>query len=182
VQTAITSLYVHWRRARTMENTDGYARTILVRAFLSEQRGGWARRVTLTGQLPDVPGPAPDADDAIDVRGALAALPPRQRATLVLRFYCDLNVDQSARVLGCSAGTVKSQTAKALAGLRRALGSEETAPGGGDAPPPGLTARAVAVPARGAVPVAARQEPKPPARTDTPGRTWGAPTRRTRHG
>ena len=182
VQTAITSLYVHWRRARTMENTDGYARTILVRAFLSEQRGGWARRVTLTGQLPDVPGPAPDADDAIDVRGALAALPPRQRATLVLRFYCDLNVDQSARVLGCSTGTVKSQTAKALAGLRRALGSDETAPGGGDAPPPGLTARAVAVPARGAVPVATRQEPKPPAGADTPGRTWSAPTRRASHG
>jgi RNA polymerase sigma factor (sigma-70 family) len=121
VQTAITTLYVHWRRARTMENIDGYARTILVHAFLNERRGGWARRVTLTGQLPDAAGPVPDADDAMDVRGALAGLPPRQRATLVLRFYCDLNVDQAARVLGCSAGTVKSQTAKALAGLRRAL-------------------------------------------------------------
>jgi len=44
VQTAITSLYVHWRRARAMESVDGYARTILVRAFLSERRGGWARR------------------------------------------------------------------------------------------------------------------------------------------
>jgi len=121
VQTAITTLYVHWRRARTMENVDGYARTILVHAFLNERRGGWARRVMLTGQVPDAPGPVPDADDAMDVRGALAGLPPRQRATLVLRFYCDLNVDQAARVLGCSAGTVKSQTAKALAGLRRAL-------------------------------------------------------------
>ena len=62
-----------------------------------------------------------DQDAALDVRGALAGLPPRQRATLVLRFYCDLNVDQAAQVLGCSAGTVKNQTAKALAGLRRAL-------------------------------------------------------------
>lgn len=114
VHTAITTLYVHWRRARTMENVDGYARTILVHAFLNERRGGWARWVMLPGQLPD-------ADDALDVRGALAGLPPRQRATLVLRFYRDLNVDQAARVLGCSAGTVKSQTAKALAGLRRAL-------------------------------------------------------------
>jgi RNA polymerase sigma-70 factor (sigma-E family) len=121
VQTAITSLYVHWRRARTMESIDGYARTILVRAFLSERRGGWARRVSLAGALPDRPGQAPDADDALDVRAALAGLPPRQRATLVLRFYCDLNVEQSARVLGCSPGTVKSQTAKALAALRRAL-------------------------------------------------------------
>jgi len=122
VQTTITSLYVHWRRARVMESVDGYARTIMVRAFLSERRGGWARRVTLTGQLPEAPGQAPDADDALDVRAALAGLPPRQRATLVLRFYCDLNVEQSARVLGCSAGTVKSQTAKALASLRRSLG------------------------------------------------------------
>jgi len=121
VQTAITSLYVHWRRARAMENIDGYARTILVRAFLSERRGGWAQRVTLAGNLPDTAGQAPDADDALDVRSALAGLPPRQRATLVLRFYCDLNVDQTARALGCSAGTVKSQTAKALASLRRAL-------------------------------------------------------------
>jgi RNA polymerase sigma-70 factor (sigma-E family) len=121
VQTAITSLYVHWRRARAMESIDGYARTILVRAFFSERRGGWARRVTLAGKLPDAPGVGPDLNDALDVRAALASLPPRQRATLVLRFYCDLNVDQAAKVLGCSAGTVKSQTAKALASLRRAL-------------------------------------------------------------
>jgi RNA polymerase sigma factor (sigma-70 family) len=64
----------------------------------------------------------------LDVREALAAIPPRQRATLVLRFYCDLDVKQSAAVLGCSAGTVKSQTSKGLAALRRML---EPAWGGG---------------------------------------------------
>jgi RNA polymerase sigma-70 factor (sigma-E family) len=149
VQTAITSLYVHWRRARAMENIDGYARTILVRAFLSERRGGWARWVTVVGRLPDVPGAGPDPGDAFDVRAALAGLPPRQRATLVLRFYCDLNVDQAARVLGCSAGTVKSQTAKALASLRRAL-----EPGTG-AGPAGLEPRGKA--AAGARAAAARR-------------------------
>ena len=142
VQTAITSLYVHWRRARTMESIDGYARTILVRAFLSERRGGWARRVTLTGALPDVPSVGPDLGDALDVRAALASLPPRQRATLVLRFYCDLNVDQAARVLGCSAGTVKSQTAKALAGLRRSLGEPAGQEGTDAAPGPARQGRA----------------------------------------
>jgi RNA polymerase sigma-70 factor (sigma-E family) len=136
VQTAITSLYVHWRRARTMESIDGYARTILVRAFLSERRGGWARRVTLVAQMPDPAAPVPDAAGALDVRAALASLPPRQRATLVLRFYCDLNVDQSARVLGCSAGTVKSQTAKALAGLRRSLGEPADRDGAAAVPRP----------------------------------------------
>ena len=49
----------------------------------------------------------------LDLRAAVATLPARQRATLVLRFYCDLSIDQSAVVLGCSAGTVKSQTARA---------------------------------------------------------------------
>jgi RNA polymerase sigma-70 factor (sigma-E family) len=145
VQTAITSLYVHWRRARAMESTDGYARTILVRAFLSERRGGWARRVTLAGHLPDAPSVGPDLGDALDVRAALAGLPPRQRATLVLRFYCDLNVDQAARVLGCSAGTVKSQTAKALASLRREL---DPATGTG---PAGVGRRGNAAGARGAI-------------------------------
>jgi len=148
VQTAITSLYVHWRRARAMENIDGYARTILVRAFLTERRAGWARRVTLAGRVPDTPARAQDADGALDVRAALARLPPRQRATLVLRFYCDLNVDQAAKVLGCSAGTVKSQTAKALASLRRAL---EPATGAG---PAGLEPRGNAT--AGARPAAAR--------------------------
>jgi len=61
------------------------------------------------------------------VRSALFGLPPRQRATLVLRFYCDLSVEQSAGALGCSAGTVKSQTAKGIEALRRRGGAIFTA-------------------------------------------------------
>jgi RNA polymerase sigma factor (sigma-70 family) len=63
------------------------------------------------------------------VRAALASLPPRQRATLVLRYYCDLSVEETAKELGCTPGTVKSQTAKGLSALRRALApvpAEET--------------------------------------------------------
>lgn len=122
VQTTITRLYVHWGRVAALEHTDAYARTILVRQYLSEQRSGWARRVSLDAALPDRPGPQLDADVAIDVRSALAALAPRQRATLVLRFYCDLSVEQAAELLGCTPGTVKSQTAKGIAALRARLG------------------------------------------------------------
>jgi RNA polymerase sigma-70 factor (sigma-E family) len=121
VQAAITRLYVHWGRARAVDHTDAYARVILVREFLSERRSPWARRVMLRGELPDVAGAVTDHAAVLDVRTALAGLPKRQRATLVLRFYCDLNIDQTARVLGCSPGTVKSQTAKGLDSLRRAL-------------------------------------------------------------
>jgi len=124
VQAAITKLYVHWSRARAADHIDAYARTVLVHEFLGERRSAWARRVSLDGQVTQAradPAGYHDHDDLLDLRAALAAVPPRQRATLVLRFYCDLNVEQAAQVLGCSAGTVKSQTVKGLAALRRAL-------------------------------------------------------------
>jgi RNA polymerase sigma-70 factor (sigma-E family) len=121
VQATITQLYVHWARARAADHIDAYARTILVREFLTERRSAWARRVNLDGRVPETSSRVTDHDASLDVRAALTKVPPRQRATLVLRFYCDLNVEQAARVLGCSTGTVKSQTSKGLESLRRAL-------------------------------------------------------------
>lgn len=147
VQTTITRLYAHWGRAAALDYTDAYARTILVRAYLGEQRSGWARRVSLTAALPDLPGQTPDRDAVLDMRAALAALPPRQRATLVLRFYCDLSVAEVAGVLGCSEGTVKSQTAKGIAALR-----EELSPG---APPPARRSAPACEPAPAPQPVPA---------------------------
>jgi RNA polymerase sigma-70 factor (sigma-E family) len=125
VQAAITRLYVHWGRASAVDNLDAYTRTILIRVFLRDRRSGWATRVSLNAELPDAASVAADHDGAIDVRAALRTLPPRQRATLVLRFYCDLTVEQAARLLGCSGGTVRSQTAKGLAALRMTLGPAE---------------------------------------------------------
>lgn len=121
VQSAITRLYLHWRKASAAENVDGYARTVLVRVFLAEQRGGWRQRVRVVERIPDEAAESADHAGRIDLRAALAALPPRQRAAVVLRFYCDLSIEQAADVLGCSAGTVKSQTARGLDALRRAL-------------------------------------------------------------
>jgi DNA-directed RNA polymerase specialized sigma24 family protein len=95
---------------------------VLVRVFLDEQRRGWWR-VLLPGRLPEVPLPdgAAGADTRLLVRRALSRLTPRQRAVLVLRFYHDLPVAQAAEAMGCSAGTVKSQTSRALTALRRVL-------------------------------------------------------------
>ena len=145
VQATLTKLYVHWGRAREASHADAYARAVLVREFIHERRSGWARRVTLRGGLPDAPAAAVDYDSVLDLRAAVAALPARQRATLVLRFYCDLTVDQCAEVLGCSPGTVKSQTARALEAVRRSLGPADPGPGGArataTAPQPRRSAR-----------------------------------------
>jgi len=129
VQAALTKLYVHWGRVRAADHPDAYARTVLVHEFIRERRSLWVRRVSLVGRMSDSPVPAADHDLVLDLRTAVAALPARQRATLVLRFYCDLNVDQSAEILGCSPGTVKSQTARALDAVRRALEPAADGPG-----------------------------------------------------
>jgi RNA polymerase sigma-70 factor (sigma-E family) len=124
VQAAMTRLYLRWDKASGAESIDAYVRAILVREFIRERRTSWARRVSVTDQPPELPPPPPDREDFLDLRSAVAGLPPRQRAVLVLRFYCDMNVEQVAEALGCTSGTVKSQTAKALVTLRRVLGSD----------------------------------------------------------
>lgn len=125
VQQTITKLYVRWLRIRDVEHLDQYVRTMLVRVFLDERRRPWSR-VGLLAEAPE-PRPAPDGgvEDAMVLRAALRRVPRRQQAVLVLRFLCDLPVEEVAETLGCSAGTVKSQTARGLATLRRLLNGAE---------------------------------------------------------
>jgi RNA polymerase sigma-70 factor (sigma-E family) len=132
VQATLVKLYVHWGRAQSARHPDAYARAILVREFIQDRRSSWVRRVLLSSKVTDSPAAVPDHDAVLDLRAAVATLPARQRATLVLRFYCDLSIDQSAVILGCSAGTVKSQTARGLEAMRLALGPAHAAgPGRG---------------------------------------------------
>jgi RNA polymerase sigma-70 factor (sigma-E family) len=121
VQTAITRLYTHWGRARKADNLDAYTRGILVNAFLDERRSKWARRVTLPGTYRERAADGYDTEMRLDLRAALRSLPPRQRATVVLRYYCDCPVEEAAEILGVTPGTVKSQTAKGLSALRLVL-------------------------------------------------------------
>jgi RNA polymerase sigma-70 factor (sigma-E family) len=127
VQESITKLYLRWSTVGAVTHLDAYVRTIVVRTFLDGQRKGWWR-VWLFGAAPDVQRTDDrDAEDRTVLRDALAKVPPRQRAVLVLRFIHDLPVAEVADILGCSAGTVKSQTSHGLAALRRLLGDGEYA-------------------------------------------------------
>ena len=133
VQQTITNLYVHWQRARNVEHLDAYVRTMLVRTFIDEKRLAWAR-VRLFGSAPERDRPlptGPSVEDRQVLRAALARLPRRQQAVLVLRFLCDLPVADAAAALGCSEGTIKSQTSHGLAGLRKILGEPTLALLGG---------------------------------------------------
>lgn len=117
-QTAAVRLYRHWHRASRVENIDAYARRILVNAYLDEKQTAWSRFTFLHRGSIEREAPTLDADASLDLRDALERLAPRQRATVVLRYYCDLSVEETAEVLACSPGTVKSQTARALTHLR----------------------------------------------------------------
>jgi RNA polymerase sigma-70 factor (sigma-E family) len=127
VQNTMVKLYASWAKIRDRESLDGFARTTLVRGLIDEGRRPW-RREHPVEVLPDraVAGSGRAAsDDRITMLIALAGVPPRQRAVLVLRFYEDCDVAEAARLLGCSEGNVKSQTARGLARLRELLGDVE---------------------------------------------------------
>ncbi|MDG6110157.1 SigE family RNA polymerase sigma factor [Dactylosporangium aurantiacum] len=118
--TVLVKLLRHWKRATVMEHRDAYVRRMLMSAWLDERRRPW-RRESSTDRLPDRAVAVTDADQRLDVRSLLAGLPPRRRAVLVLRYFCDLSVEETAQALGCSEGTVKSQAARALESLRAGL-------------------------------------------------------------
>jgi RNA polymerase sigma-70 factor (sigma-E family) len=123
-QTAFVRLAAGWRRIRDPGAVDAYARSCLVRVYLAESRRLWRRREHAVAQLPEMGGVADGAEDVarhLAFAAALAKLPARQRATLVCRFYQEMDVAATAAALGCSPGTVKSQTARGLAALRAAL-------------------------------------------------------------
>jgi len=122
VSTALLKLYRDWRRISRMEHLDAYARRAVINAWLDERRRPWRRERSVEA-LPPRAVPAGDGavDDRLAVLRHLDALPARRRAVIVLRYYCDLSVEETAEVMECSPGTVKSQTTRALETLRASM-------------------------------------------------------------
>lgn len=136
-QTALTKLYLVWRRIDRIRNIDAYARQVLVRAYLDERRRPW-RRERSSADPPDAAAvhdlPAA-VDERLSLEVTLRRLPARQRAVLVLRYWCDLDVRATAEALGISEGTVKSAAARGLAAVREALQPSQPQPQiGGEQP------------------------------------------------
>lgn len=129
VQTAFTKLYLAWDRVSRHEVLDGYLRKTLVRTFLDQRRRGWWRRERVSDapmDHPAGPGGAETPEDRLVLLQALTRVPPRQRAVLVLRYWEDISIEDTAALLDCAPGTVKSQAAKGLQALRELLVEEKT--------------------------------------------------------
>jgi RNA polymerase sigma-70 factor (sigma-E family) len=125
-QITLTKVLISWRRIRRSDAVDAYARKTLLNAYLADSSRKRHTEV-LTDGLPERPVDLPGPELRLDVMEALATLPPKARAVVILRYWEDLSVEQAAAVLGCSAGNVKSQSARALDRLRPLL--EEPASG-----------------------------------------------------
>jgi RNA polymerase sigma-70 factor (sigma-E family) len=114
LQTALAKAWFAWRRIEGAPET--YVRRILVTTSASWWRRKWTAEAP-TAQLPERPSSAGPIDRQ-DVWDAIGHLPGRQRAVVVLRYLEDRSEAETAELLGCAVGTVKSQAAKALAKLR----------------------------------------------------------------
>jgi RNA polymerase sigma-70 factor (sigma-E family) len=125
LQTALEKAYRHWGKLDADRDPEPYVRRILVNLMVSRARRWKVLREIHVAKPPEVP--TPPETHAVELRDALIdelrLLGPRQRAVLVLRFWEDLSEMETAEVLGCSVGTVKSQSSRGLARLRERLGA-----------------------------------------------------------
>ncbi|MFD4536747.1 SigE family RNA polymerase sigma factor [Kitasatospora sp. NPDC058397] len=121
VQEALSRVYVHWKRVAKADNPAAYAQTVLVRTFLSlrRRRSSGERPI---GTMPDSAAAGPDTALRLTLLDALGQLPPRDRAVLLLRYWEDRSIEETARMLKLSSSAVRSQGTRALGKLRALLG------------------------------------------------------------
>lgn len=137
LQTALTKVFLAWGRIRDSAAVESYARKTLVTTYTSWwRRRSWHEQPVEGFTESQLADPVAELVERDSMWQAMQALPRQQRAVVVLRFYDDLSVDETARLLGVDPGTVKSHTSRALAALRVRLDSEapNEAPNGAPIP------------------------------------------------
>ncbi|MDN5856793.1 MAG: SigE family RNA polymerase sigma factor [Actinomycetia bacterium] len=123
LQNAFAKAYSNWRKVRRAESPEAYVHRIVANETMTAWRRRWRHVEHSTDTPPDVTAPshADSVGDRSTMWAAIQALPPRQRAVVVLRYYEDLSEKEIADVLGISPGTVKSQASRALKALHSHL-------------------------------------------------------------
>jgi RNA polymerase sigma-70 factor (sigma-E family) len=124
VQSALEKVYRHWPRIRH-DNPGAYARRVVVNTAISAARRKRILREITFARLPDTPARGHDLDLREVLMAELRRLPARMRAVVVLRYWEDLSEAETAALLGCSTGTVKSQAARGLARIRERMDGRE---------------------------------------------------------
>ena len=122
-QTALARMYASWGRIRRVENLEAYARRVLLNAVF-DQRGRRSSTEVVLAELPERPRPDDAADLHVTLMRALATLPVRDRAIVVLRHWEDHSVETVAGILGVSVSVVKTRNARSLTRLRALLGED----------------------------------------------------------
>ncbi|MGZ8738701.1 MAG: SigE family RNA polymerase sigma factor [Nocardioides sp.] len=118
VQSALVKVYGAWDKVSRADSADAYVRRVLVNTFVSGRRPVRFTRERIMAAVPERAAVAEGPEDRLSLWPHVAALPPKQRAVIVLRYYEDLSEQQIADALGCSPGTVKSNASLALKSLR----------------------------------------------------------------
>jgi RNA polymerase sigma-70 factor (sigma-E family) len=127
VQETLVQTYRHWRRIQRADNQNAYVRRVLVNEFNRHWRrySGLPVRADTDRFVAAVPDVSEEVVNRADLLRALLTLPVRQRATVVLRYLEGMSERETAAVMGCSEGTVKSQTSRALNTLGGCLKHKE---------------------------------------------------------
>ncbi|MFG3499245.1 SigE family RNA polymerase sigma factor [Streptomyces sp. NPDC047928] len=122
VQETLGRMYALWGRVSRVDNPAGYAQTVLVRTFLTHRRRRSSDERPL-GELPDTAqAPGDDPELRIALLDALATLAPKDRAVVVLRYWEDRSIEETAEAMRVSSAAVRTRSVRALGRLREQLG------------------------------------------------------------